>query len=195
MGFCPLPPKKSQQPRAPPRPHTTTPHNKSVGSTMMEGLDQEDSSSSLAATSANGEWKDAPSLVQLFTFFALLPQPGGSGAWGGAVSERIIQNRAGWPTSFSLSLSLIVFFLSRSPFSLSFAFHTMASTTTTTNRRNIHRQQTPYLCKRGATFANDNANFYAPATAANNCANANAKNLPPQKKNDDSSENERWRRN
>lgn len=27
-----------------------------------------------------------------------------------------------------------------------------------------------------------NANFYAPATAANNCANANAKNLPPPQK-------------
>jgi hypothetical protein len=90
---------------------------------MMEGLDQEDSSSSLAATSANGEWKDAPSLVQLFTFFALLPQPWGSGAWGGAVSERIIQNRAGWPTSFSLSLSLIVFFYLALPFSLSCVPH------------------------------------------------------------------------
>ena len=57
----------------------------------------------------------------------------------------------------------------------------MASTSTTTNRRNIHRQQTPYLCKRGATFANDNANFYAPATASNNYANPNAENLPPKK--------------
>jgi hypothetical protein len=147
---------------------------------MMEGLDQEDSSSSLAATSANGEWKDASSLVQLFTFFALLPQPGGSGAWGGAVSERKIQNRAGIPL---LRLSLLIVFFYLALHSLSLAFHTMASTTTTTtNRRNIHRQQTPYLCKRGATFANDNANFYAPATAANNCANANAKNLPPPKK-------------
>jgi hypothetical protein len=104
--------------------------------------------------------------VRLVNFFVLAAHVGRkSGVAWRTPSGRKIQTRVVPASSSSKSLSLSLSLLRSDPF-------TMASTTTT--RRNIHRQQTPYLCKRGATFANDNANFYAPATAPKNNANANA---------------------